>query len=505
LKVQKVPACPTRKEVEQAVALINEALGEFPYVSDADKANAYAAEMTPILRPAIKRHIPLALLDAPKPGTGKGLLADTIALTTTGKTAPILTSPDSEDEWDKRITAMLMEGRSIICIDNIIGKLQSAALDGVLTSSEKEGRILGLSKMGRFPNRATWLATGNNIKLGGDLARRCYRIRLDPHVSRPWMRTGFKHEDLATWVAEHRGELIAAILTLARAWHVAGQPLDKSVPSLGTFTEWAKTLGGILNFAGIPGFLGNLEKLYEEADEDSAQWETFLNSWLETFSQEWKTTAEIVKEIKPAADSAENSADSVFSLSLPEYLLEALKEKPKSFTIILGKALEKRVETCYGNQNLRIERGRDDHTKAKKWRIVADSADSATNPTCSEKIEPSSSIRKYESSNECNNYPHYPQSFPGNQVSSQATSGAMPHSDVADSQNTLSANHPLSANLPYDSDYYRDMAAWLEKNKHPRPMHPCSHGHTDTWWPYWHQGERTWGCVNCRPDLLNHH
>src|SRR5262249_48623515 len=157
----------------------------------ADQANALALLMTPLLRPAIRQHIPLALLDAPKQGTGKGLYSNVVSLIATGSTAAILTAPERDEEWDKRITALLMQGRTIITIDTLPGKLQSSKLDAVLTSEVYEGRILGQSTMVKTANRATWIATGNNIKLGGDLARRCYRIRLDPHVSRPWMRNDF--------------------------------------------------------------------------------------------------------------------------------------------------------------------------------------------------------------------------------------------------------------------------------------------------------------------------
>ena len=144
---------------------------------------------------------PLALIDAPKQGTGKGLLSDVVSIIATGNSAAILTMSDSDEELQKLITSLLIEGTTIITIDNITGRLQSRHLDAVLTSDMWRGRILGVSKTTLVPQRATWLATGNNIKLGGDLARRCYRIRLDAKVSRPFMRKGFTHSDLATWVA----------------------------------------------------------------------------------------------------------------------------------------------------------------------------------------------------------------------------------------------------------------------------------------------------------------
>ena len=54
-----MPLNPTEQEREKAFALLLSAIGEFPYVSDADKANALGLLLTPILRPAIKRHVAL--------------------------------------------------------------------------------------------------------------------------------------------------------------------------------------------------------------------------------------------------------------------------------------------------------------------------------------------------------------------------------------------------------------------------------------------------------------
>ncbi len=187
MKACKVPENPTQTDIAHALATIDEAIGEFPYVTQADRANAYGCLLTPLVRPVL-RHVPLALIDAPKQGTGKGLLNDVVSTTATGSSAAILTLSNSDEELQKSITALLIEGLTIITIDNIAGKLQSKHLDGVLTADTWRGRILGQSKMVKAPQRATWIATGNNIRLGGDLARRCYRIRLDPHVSRPWMR-----------------------------------------------------------------------------------------------------------------------------------------------------------------------------------------------------------------------------------------------------------------------------------------------------------------------------
>jgi len=439
-----VPKQPTTQDCQAALEVIWDIIGEFPYASAADRANTLALLLTPLVRPAIKRHVPLALIDAPKQGTGKGLLSDVVSIAATGSNAAILTLSESEEELQKAITSLLIEGATIITIDNIQGRLQSKHLDAVLTSDIWRGRILGQSKMAQVPQRATWIATGNNIRLGGDLARRCYRIRLDPKMSRPWMRSDFRHSDLATWVLEHRAALICALLTLARAWFVAGCPTDARLPKLGTFTGWVNVVGGILAFAGIEGFLANLEQLYDEADEDSAQWEGFLKAWHGAFGEAWVKIADIVTWVageETAEESDEDAGSSSFVAGssggefLPDSLQMALRDHPKSFKIRLGRALEKRIDTCFGNENLHMERDRNGHEKISVWRVVAGSAGSAgSSPSHARNENWMDEVKGGDPQNESerwwNNSPHSPQQDIPQNAQNGLTSHANTHCDV---------------------------------------------------------------------------
>jgi ribosomal protein L34 len=50
----------------------------------------------------------------------------------------------------------------------------------------------------------------------------------------------------------------------------------------------------ILASAGIDGFLGNLEEMYDHADEEGNQWETFLAAWQDCSSDDEMTVAQLV-------------------------------------------------------------------------------------------------------------------------------------------------------------------------------------------------------------------
>ncbi len=127
------------------------------------------------------------------------------------------------------------------------------------------------------PNTATWMLTGNNPKLSKDIARRSIRIRIDPKVDRAWTRASFKHDPIMSWAKAYRDELVQAALVLVRAWLAAGRPPSRE--RLGSFENWAAVMGGVLNVAGVQGFLDNLDELYANADVEGEAWREFTLAW----------------------------------------------------------------------------------------------------------------------------------------------------------------------------------------------------------------------------------
>jgi hypothetical protein len=97
-------------------------------------------------------------------------------------------------------------------------------------------------------------------------------------VDRPWLRDGFKHRDLKDWAMEHRGELVRAALVMISAWRAAGSPPFKG-KRLGSYERWSDVIGGILDVAGIPGFLGNILNVYESADQAGNAHRSFVAGW----------------------------------------------------------------------------------------------------------------------------------------------------------------------------------------------------------------------------------
>jgi 5S rRNA maturation endonuclease (ribonuclease M5) len=352
----EISANPTLEEVREAVRILQiELLGDFPFVGDPDRAHVIAGMILPFARALIDGPTPLHLVEKPSPGTGATKLVNVMTLPFLGCPVSTLTEGSDEDEWRKRVTALLVGGPSVILIDNLRRKLDSAALSAALTSPMWEDRLLGLSVTARLKVNCLWLATGNNPAVSNEIARRTVRIRLDAKQDRPWLREGFRHPDLEGYVMANRGLIVWACLVLVQAWLAAGKPLRKK--TLGMFENWGHVIGGILDVAGIPGFLGNLEEFYERADVEGAQWRTFVSTWWEEHQDAEIGVAELF-----------DKADDIFDLGAGN---------DKSRKTRMGKMLGSVEGRVF--DNLRIERG-SKKQRATLWRLHRTSNEAPCDP-----------------------------------------------------------------------------------------------------------------------------
>lgn len=279
LAVPPIPEHPTPAEIGAAARfLLGDLLGEFPFVGLPEAAHALALLLLPFVRELVPGPTPLHLIEASTPGTGKTLLAELGCLPSLGHAPPAMAEGRDDDEWRKRITAKLLASAPVVFLDNVRRPLDAAAVASGVTATLYEDRILGRSETEAVPVRCTWVATGNNPRLSLEMARRTVRIRLDARTEEPWLRTGFQKPDIRAWAREHRGQLIAAALTLGRAWLDAGRP-SAPTPTLGMFEDWSRVMGGVLAVAGVEGFLGNLAEFYAGADLEGAELREFLTAW----------------------------------------------------------------------------------------------------------------------------------------------------------------------------------------------------------------------------------
>ena len=322
MAVPPVPVAPTRAQVDAAVSfLLVEYLGQFPLKGPSDWAHIFALMVLPFVREMIEGSTPNHGASAPTPGTGKGKLVTAALLPALGRMLPATPPCGDETEMRKELNAIFLSGQQVIRFDNLSQEhpMRSPSVSLALTEPLWQVRILGVSLAPTQRLRTIWVMTGNNLTYSQEIARRTVPILLDlaevavpaagpdgaaargadgalvtvpqiradgsaAHAERPWQRTGFRHPDLLGWGTQHRGELVAAILTIVRGWLAAGRPPFSGRP-LGSFEEWSRLVGGITEYAGIAGFLDGTSELYDDAVSDADEKAAFCEAWLARFGE----------------------------------------------------------------------------------------------------------------------------------------------------------------------------------------------------------------------------
>jgi putative DNA primase/helicase len=274
-----IPQNPARADALEALAVIERLIATFPFIMDADRSVALSAILTALDRRSMAT-APLHAFTAPLAGTGKSLLVDVIAILAIGRLMPVIAQGRSEEELEKRLGAALLHGDQLVSIDNCDHLLQSSFLCQALTQQRVNIRLLGLSRNVETPVNAAIFATGNNLTIAGDLNRRTLLCSLDARCEHPEQRKFVGN--LVQHVRENRGRLVAATLTVLRAWHVSGQMLDTG-KLLGSFEDWSRRVRGPLAWLGR---VDPCETILKVKDNDPgrlalstvlAQWKEYLD------------------------------------------------------------------------------------------------------------------------------------------------------------------------------------------------------------------------------------
>jgi hypothetical protein len=275
------PFEPVAMSVQEAVDhLLGDWLCDFPFASDASRAHVLALLVALVGRRLISGPLPAWWIDAPVRGAGKSLLAELVGTVALGR-APV-PSPWSEqpEERRKRMLAALRTGAPLQWIDNIRGRIQDATLEGVLTSYPSYAdRVLGESRDLTVKTHAVWVLTANAATMSPDMARRVLRVRLAPQTDQPELRQGFRHSDIRGWTRRHRPVLLSAVCALVQHWLDRGRPLSRA--PLGSFEHASQVLGGILEAAGVPGWLADQQEAQASADSEAQDWRALLGRWYE--------------------------------------------------------------------------------------------------------------------------------------------------------------------------------------------------------------------------------
>lgn len=282
---------PINSEMDRVEALghLRDLVAEFPFEKQIHESVALSSFITPVVRSAIPGPVPLVLFDASTPSSGKTFLADISSIIATGKVAPRQAQVD-EVEFEKRVTSILMNGARTMLIDNVKRAIGGATMDALLTGDVWVARILGVSKMVKLRARVHWMATGNNITIQGDLARRALRCYLRPNMERPEEATNFKYKDILQHVKDNRELYIGAAMSLVRQYILAGSP-DQNLTALGSFGGWSSTVRSALVWAGMPDPVLTQTEL--RSDNATSNWGLVCDTLSNVYGDQWFSARDV--------------------------------------------------------------------------------------------------------------------------------------------------------------------------------------------------------------------
>jgi putative DNA primase/helicase len=351
------PIRDTREAAEAALALFKELLSEFPFVTDLDRSVALAALMTPVLRGACDV-VPLILIVATTPGSGKSYMADLASAIVRAQRCPVITAARGE-EAEKRLGALILESVQIISIDNCIYDLGGAMLCQMVERPIIRTRILGKSETPECEWRGTLFANGNNIGVIGDMTRRTIECNLDPGVERPELR---KHSfDPIERVMANRGAYVAAALTIALAYRASGE--RAACDPIASYGQWSRVVREPLIWLGEADPVRSMERA-RDMDPEQAAARELVAHWAACLGLDKQYTArEIVQRV---------CHDGTVLLKRPEFrelLLSQCGAGGQVDTRKFGQWLKRISGRLYDGHRIVLGRA-DKHDKVQRWTLT---------------------------------------------------------------------------------------------------------------------------------------
>jgi len=337
---------------------------DFPFEDVLDLSVWFAFLLSLVCRPAFGR-APAFVFDAAASRTGKTLLTRTACLIGLGELAPSIAWVDDNDEMRKQLATHARAGTPVLIIDNVPSgaPIGWAVLDMALTSGRITDRALGTNQLIDVEYAPIIAATGNNVRVRGDMGGRSLRCRVIANTARPELRDEFVHPDLVEWTKRNQTSLLRDVLTIARGFFDT-TPAVKA-KQIGSFERWCYIVSRCCVWLDLPD-PGEALMSNEMLEVDSEQ--VALMEFAQAYaalgaegSTEWLTT---VHANQTVADAPRRAAYHRALLAL----MDGHKEI-SGYTLghRLAKHRDRWIQTASGEARLR--RRRRDSTSKGVWYV----------------------------------------------------------------------------------------------------------------------------------------
>lgn len=369
-KFPTVPDDVTIDDADAAVDYILDIVCNFKFQSPEHKAAWLAGFITAHVRFAFDGPSPLFMFDANDAGAGKSLLVQIIGESALGGQMPTDGYTRDEEEMRKKITSLALSGDTTFHLDNVTGEFGDGTIDRALTSTMWADRLLATNKNVKLPLNATWFATGNNVSIAGDTTRRTVYCRLEMMKDRTRDNgedEPFKYPKLIEHVRSVRPKVVAAALTVVKAYINAGRPKQKFKP-MPSFEGWSDLVPSALVWVGQPDPCLTRARLAETSDTSRANLAELIAAWREYNLGNGVVISELLERLYPAERRyAPTGADAVRMRAAIEQFIGAPAGKTPSARLVANKLklFRKRV---IGVEYLDID-GSQNNRAGAVWRL----------------------------------------------------------------------------------------------------------------------------------------
>ena len=293
-----IPENPSRDDALAAWEMLADPLHDFPFVTDCDRSVSFAIILTLLARPAIGGPTPPFVISTPTPRTGKDLLTDVVTTVGTGRPTAGRTLPRDDTEMRKVLLSIALSGVRVVSFGNCVGTIGSPAISHAVTREVLSDRLLGENTDETVSLRTVFLFNGNNPRYKEDFAPRVVVCRMDAQMVDPQARNAWRYSPLVPHVRRQRPALVAAGLTILRAYHLAGRPRHGKSRK-GSFEEWDDLVRGAIIWLGKADPLDNDASVHADDDADLEQIRALLVAWQNAFGDRPMTLADAVDASRP--------------------------------------------------------------------------------------------------------------------------------------------------------------------------------------------------------------
>lgn len=235
---------------KQAADEIEDLFRDFAFVSEGDRARAFAFCITVALRLGGFIHddrCPLFVVEADQSQTGKGTLIDAVCSIYGERPELVGEKAGGVGGFDESIQQRLIDGAPIILLDNLRGRVASAYLEMILTAPGRIGcRVPHRGEIYVDPHRFIFCATSNGMQSTRDLANRSCIIRLrkrkEDYRFHTWPDGG-----LIDHCRLNQARLLAGVHAIIQDWYNAGAV--KADVFGHDFRGWHTIIEGIVSHA----------------------------------------------------------------------------------------------------------------------------------------------------------------------------------------------------------------------------------------------------------------